>query len=201
MNVKLESDFDRVFDTQRTYRLLLEACARPGKLLQLPEVSLEPPSGFTAFAAAIAFTLCDQETTFALLPQDPGVTEYLYLNTGARPVSVDQAGFVFGQAAAELAGLQLVRRGDLLSPEEGATLVMLVASVMPCGPGEILIALSGPGVDGQRRFAVNGLALANLARVKELNEEFPLGVDAFIIDGQGRLAAIPRSAAITWEAA
>lgn len=200
MNIHLEGSFDRVFDTQRIYRLLLEACARPGKILALPEVPLNPPTGLTAFCAAIAFTLCDQETTFALLPGDQAAG-YLTLNTGAEPACVDHAGFIFAQANAHLDGLELACRGDLLSPENGATVVLMVEDVTSRDTGETVVSLSGPGVDGNRRFGVSGLSRSNLDLIKDLNREFPLGVDTFIVDGLGKMVSIPRSSSITWEVA
>jgi alpha-D-ribose 1-methylphosphonate 5-triphosphate synthase subunit PhnH len=198
MSANLEPAFDKVFDTQRIYRLMLDAMARPGKILALPRLDIYPPSGLSGYASGLAFTLLDGETSFAVLPGNSPWQDYLAVNTGARPVSPADAEFVLlagGEYAPQIAG---VSRGSLLAPERGATLFVMVDALSANGGG-VRLTLTGPGIEKRREVAVDGLNLANLDNILTLNQEYPLGVDTFFTDRQGCLMALPRSSAVGWE--
>ena len=57
-----------MFTSQQFFRLLLEAMAHPGRIVALPKLEIDPPEGLSRPIAGLAFTLLDQETTFAVLP-------------------------------------------------------------------------------------------------------------------------------------
>jgi len=194
----LEPTFDKVFDTQRIYRLMLDAIARPGKIQTLPRLDVCPPPGLTSYLAALAFTLLDGETTFATLPANGCWHDYLALNTGARTAGADEAEFVILDGREHVPQLAGLSRGSLLSPEKGATVFALVDGVA-AGGGGIRLMLTGPGVKGSVVLAVDGLHAANLADIGALNREYPLGVDTFFVDSRGNMAALPRSTSLRWE--
>jgi alpha-D-ribose 1-methylphosphonate 5-triphosphate synthase subunit PhnH len=194
----LEPVFDKVFDTQKFYRQMLDTMARPGKICPLPVLDLRPPAGLGTFAAGIAFTLLDSETGFAVAPARDDWREYLRLNTGAEAEPVSAAEFIIADGRLDLPEINEINRGNLLSPEEGSTLILLVDRVSGGGPGACL-TLSGPGVKGSAALVAQGLDPANLDRILRLNEEFPLGIDVFFVDPYGNLAAVPRSSAVDWE--
>jgi alpha-D-ribose 1-methylphosphonate 5-triphosphate synthase subunit PhnH len=198
MGVSLEPAFDKVFDTQGLYRLMLDAMARPGKILDLPRLDIYPPSGLSGYAISLAFTLLDSETTFAELPVSELWQEYLAVNTGARPVLPAVAEFILLVGQKYAPQIAELNRGDLLAPERGATVFVMVDSIAADGGG-IKLVLSGPGVKGQTAVMVDGLNLSNLDNILCLNQEYPLGVDCFFIDRQGRLLGLPRSTAVKWE--
>ncbi len=198
MGAHLEPAFDKVFATQRIYRLMLDAMARPGQILALPRLDIYPPSGLSGFVCGLAFTLLDGETAFAVLPENGLWQNYLAVNTGARPVSPAAAEFVLLAGGAYAPPLAGINRGNLLAPEQGATLFVMVDAIAADGVG-VRLTLTGPGVEGRRDVAVDGLNLANLDNILTLNQEYPLGVDTFFTDRQGRLLALPRSSAVAWE--
>ncbi|OAT85468.1 phosphonate C-P lyase system protein PhnH [Desulfotomaculum copahuensis] len=199
MHQALEPSFDRVFDTQRIFRLLLDVMARPGKICRLPALKLQPPAELNLFAAGIALTLLDSETSFAVLPENASVQTYLHMNTGARLEDASRAAFVLFNGREDRPELAGVERGHLLAPEKGATLVAAVTALSGSGGGEMEIALRGPGVGGTSTIAVSGLHQDNLKRIIHLNREFPLGVDLILADCGGSLAAVPRSSTIRRE--
>ena len=127
MRAELESAFDQVFTSQQIYRLLLEAMARPGRILALPKLEIDPPEGLSRSIAGLAFTLIDQETTFAVLPDHPSWSRYLYLNTGSRSAELSRAEFIIMDGSVDLPSLMEVNRGDLLFPDRGATLMIMVS--------------------------------------------------------------------------
>lgn len=199
MAMTVEPAFDRVFDTQRTFRMLLDGMARPGKPLRLASPALTPPPGLTPYAASVALTLLDGETTFAVAPARHDWEQYLLLNTGARLVNVAQAAFAFApghQAAAVLAEMP---RGDLVMPERGATLVAMVEKIAAAATGDVRLSLRGPGVAGTAVLTLTGWPPAAVDALAAANGEFPLGVDVILVDAGGVLACIPRSATFTWE--
>ncbi len=198
MNAAFESGFNRVFDTQRIYRLMLDAMARPGKIMVLPRPELYPPAGITSYAAGAAFTLLDGETTFALLPDSDLPRQYICLNSGSRVEELSRAQFIILDGWVDFPALAGLCRGDLLFPERGATLIIMVDAIAEEGGG-LRLTLRGPGVDGVRTLAIKGLCPANMHRVRELNREFPLGVDLILTDQNGTLAALPRSCAVDIE--
>jgi alpha-D-ribose 1-methylphosphonate 5-triphosphate synthase subunit PhnH len=198
VSVLFEASFNRVFDTQKLYRRMLDAMARPGTITGLPRPGIYPPPGLSAYASILAFTLLDSDTTFAVLPSNELWEEYLAVNTGARPVTAAGAEFVV--LAGQKYGPQLatVRCGDLPAPEKGATVFVMV-DALEADKGELRLTLTGPGVDGKATVFVAGLHLSNLENIISLNREYPLGVDCFLTDKNGRLMALPRSAAVQWE--
>lgn len=195
MNTVFEPAFNRIFDTQCIYRLMLDAMARPGKIVILPRLELAPPAQISPYAAAVAFTLLDSETSFALLPDNDAPRQYICLNSGSRAEELSRAQFIILDGRGDFPALADLGRGDLLFPERGATLIIMVDAIAKEGGG-LRLTLRGPGVAGVRTLALKGLCPANMHRVRELNREFPLGVDLVITDQKGALAALPRSCAV-----
>ncbi len=199
MSSEMESKFDQVFTSQQIYRLLLDTMARPGKIAALPELELAPPEGLSRPVAGLAFTLLDQETTFAVLPECQPWSAYIGLNTGSRSTELSKAEFIIMDGGSDLPQLAEVNRGNLFFPDRGATLMIMVSAI-GATDGDIGLTLQGPGVLGQKRLFLSGLWPVNLDRVQDLNREFPLGVDLIISDRHGALVCIPRSNTITLEA-
>ncbi len=194
----LESTFDQVFTAQQFYRLLLDAMARPGKIVALSKLEIDPPEGLSWSIAGLAFTLLDQETTFAVLPDHESWSRYLCLNTGSRQAAVPGAEFIIIDGRVDLPELMEANRGILLFPDRGATLMVMVSAVGGAG-ADTRLTLQGPGIHGKVSLALGGLCPGNLERVQTLNREFPLGVDLIISDHRGALVCIPRSSTVTPE--
>lgn len=179
------SDFDTVFDSQRVFRVLLQAAAQPGKLFTLPPFacgSLE----------AVARTLLDHEVTFcAIGEQAVEVKKHLSRLTGAQVSPIEEADFamVFG-GDSEGEALKL-GRGTLERPEMGATAIYTVEELS--NVGTLVLELSGPGVPTTRTLGVEGIAEAEAEAIRETRRDYPLGVDVYLIDGAGRVAGLPRS--------
>lgn len=193
--------FDPVYSSQRVFRQLLDCMARPGKIAEFR--GFEGESGDFICVAALALTLMDEETTFAAL--GPGWEEFVSFckfYTGSRPAPPEQADFVFIDGDRPRPELKQIRRGNLLFPDQGATVICRVNAIYPgtfqtAGEG-IVLRLRGPGVPGERELTLTGLARENLACLEKLNSEFPLGVDTILVSVQGQLACIPRSSSMRW---
>lgn len=114
-------------------------------------------------------------------------------------------------------------RGTLVAPEKGATVLMGCARLAEVpegdgvdeargwcdtseakGAGEVkgvgepamhVVALRGPGVERENRFAVDRVDW--LRARAERGDEFPCGIEIVLVDPEGRVVAIPRSSSAT----
>lgn len=182
-------DCAAIIHDHRTFRTILQAMSHPGKVHLLPEFSGED-------TAVIELLRCliDNETQVAVLG-DNRLGEDLALGCGCRLSSVCEADFIVVAPGADTSLLDTCRRGDLLYPDKGATVVFLVDGL---SEGDDGILLRGPGINGFIHLRISGLRDGELARLARLNGEFPLGVDAMLLvrRRRGRLACIPRSTRI-----
>ena len=194
----IEASFDKVFDTQCIYRLTLDSMARPGKLNSLPILQVNPPSALSRSAAAVTLTLLDSETGFCMLPSEQTMIDYLVLNTGAVPSPLTVAEFIVVLGGEKWPELSNVCCGTLISPEKGATLIIMVDRLATDGNG-IKLTLQGPGIKGEAVLCISGLNQETLEAIANLNQEYPLGVDVIYVDDAGNIACIPRSSSLRWE--
>ena len=194
--------FDPVYSSQRVFRKLLDCMARPGKVVAIRE--------FVASAwnltcvAAVALTLMDEETTFATLGPDwEEFASFCKFHTGSKLVTAEKADFVFIDGNYYSSELEKVSRGNLLFPEQGATVICRVSGiysgVFRTELEGLALCLKGPGILNERELTVTGLTKENLACLKKLNSEFPLGVDTILVSLNGQLSCIPRSSNIKWD--
>ena len=169
-----------------TFRVLLNAMSRPGRVYPLPD----GPPGLPA-AASLLSCLLDNETSLAVIG-DSELDSFLPRHLGCRPAAPEEADFVLVGREAEKGcqGLSL-RCGSLEYPDRGATVVYLVEELAEGGD---TLSLAGPGIDGGISLDIGGLAAAELRHLQRLNNSYPLGVDAIFLDRQGCVACVPRSA-------
>jgi alpha-D-ribose 1-methylphosphonate 5-triphosphate synthase subunit PhnH len=175
---------------QADFREALECLARPGRVGRLSDAQFPATAARCAYSLLLA--LADQEVSLAVIGGDKSVARFASLGTGSRLVDAGRAHYVLclHDPGRELAGL---RRGSLEAPEDGATAILCVDAV---GEGDRL-TLSGPGVDGRTHLAVRGLSAEALHARSEACAEYPLGIDLFLVDSEGRTAGIPRTTCVT----
>ena len=182
---------DKVLSAQSTFRVVMEATARPGSV-QRVTADVGTPSGLVHGSAAMALTLFDHDTPVWLDPALATVSEvatWLKFHTGA-PVVIDPA----------VASFALVADGDLLPdlerfalgsgeyPDRSTTIILQVES-LSSGQG---YELRGPGIDGTARLQAS-IAPADLFDRLAVNAElFPRGIDVVLVHGDA-IVAIPRT--------
>jgi alpha-D-ribose 1-methylphosphonate 5-triphosphate synthase subunit PhnH len=178
---------DPVAASQTTFRALLEAMSQPGRIVAAPP--LKPPPGLSASAAAVLLTLADFETPVWLSDDCREAASWLGFQTGARTVDTpDAAAFAVVGPGGQIPALAALPMGTDEYPEHGATLIIEVARLDETGP----LVLTGPGVDGARRFGAAGPP-ADIWREREVMRGlFPRGIDLVFTCG-GRLACLPRT--------
>jgi alpha-D-ribose 1-methylphosphonate 5-triphosphate synthase subunit PhnH len=180
---------DPPLDSQRVFRAVLQAMARPGQI-QLLDRLPEGPMPLRPATAALALALLDLETPVWLSEDLRGAAaHYLAFHTGAPQVdAIADARFIVighGEALPDLAALDL---GDAEYPERAASLVIQVERLAP----ERGRRLRGPGIAGQIDVAVEGLAESFWDAFALNRKRFPLGFDTFLVAGDAVLG-LPRS--------
>jgi len=169
---------DPVHDTRRTFDGLLSAMSRPGSVHSVPA-----PADH-----AIISTLVDHEVTVATT--DETLREVLSGQGRLNSASSAEADVVHMLDHTRV-DVQNCKRGSLVEPSDGATVVYHVEKLTTEKYDETTVRLAGPGVDGTRTFSVSlpEIELSDLAAVQS---DYPRGVDA-VFAAQNRLAAVPRS--------
>lgn len=186
---------DPVHDAQGTFRAVMDALARPGRVRPLV-ADLAPPAPLTPELAAVALTLTDADTPVWLDPAlaaAPEVAAYLRFHTGA-PLTEDpaEAAFALVREPARCPPLARFAPGTPAYPDTATTLVLALDALAE-GEG---LHLSGPGIRGTARIAPAPLPDGFVAQLSENRAGFPLGVD-LILTAPGRVAGLPRSTTVT----
>ena len=175
-------------ESQRVFRAILDAMARPGSVLNLASVP-SAPGPLDGAAAAICLCLADLDTPVWLDAAARPAASFLRFHTGC-PITEQPDKSVFAVIAepSTIADLQAFAQGDPGFPERSTTLIMQV-SALAQGSGWVL---SGPGIDGTARLSVAGLHPAFAESWRANGDRFPCGVDVILTAGDC-VAALPRT--------
>jgi alpha-D-ribose 1-methylphosphonate 5-triphosphate synthase subunit PhnH len=165
------------YDSQKVFRLLLNAQAYPARVINFDFQSLflAPPPMDPA-AAAILLTLCDYDTGIFLSPSLKDAGSYLTFHTGAKTASQGDAVFALYRNPGELSSLSDLSKGTESYPDHSATII-LAGALSEEGPD--LIA-SGPGIKEPKPFKGRGLSKAFVEERALALMDYPLGVDIFL---------------------
>lgn len=201
---------DPVHGAQRAFRTLLDAMARPGRVLAFPPRAIdgvEPPAGMSRGVAITLITLLDAETTVALhgdMARESSAA-YLRFHTGVAVLDADQrldaAHAVVNETDASSALVDGLALGTDDIPQDGCTLIVQVSGGIDNAeplPGASLLTLRGPGIESVQTLAVTGLSPSFWRRRIALEPLFPCGVDLLLVCGD-KVAAVPRSTHVTFE--
>lgn len=172
---------DPARDGARAFRGILDAMARPGRIVAV-EGAHAP--GLSSAAAAVALTLCDADVPVHLAGPATEASDWLAFHCGAPAVGKPECLFAIGPWDA-LAPLDSYRIGTPEYPDRSATLVVEMAALTSEGP-----TLTGPGIDGTA-----ALSLPDAEALRRNAARFPLGLDLMLCCGD-RLACLPRSTRI-----
>jgi alpha-D-ribose 1-methylphosphonate 5-triphosphate synthase subunit PhnH len=179
---------DPVAEAQATYRAVLDAMARPGRI-HPAGVGLAAPAPLAPATAALLLTLADADTPLWLDPALGAARAWVAFHCGA-PLLADPDAAAF-LAATALPPLDRLRVGSDEAPEDGATVILQLPAL---GEGA-RFRLSGPGLAEPAPFAATGLG-ADFAAAWQANRVlFPRGIDLILCAG-ARLAALPRSVTV-----
>ncbi len=158
--------------TQHVFRALHQAMSNPGTVHDVPQEQ-EHTDGGHDILLALAETILDNEASFCLVGKDGEQLERIVRDlTGSRK----------GDAAPAF-------------DAPGSTIIYLVAGFNG-GPDSCSFSLRGSGIGPVMSFSVEGIGRDELCGIKDVNKDFPLGVNCIFVDLMGKIACIPRSATV-----
>ena len=107
-------NFDAVFDSQKVYRLVLEAMSNPGRVVRLNEYTI----------LSVAMTLLDNEVSFCVCG-NPALSEEIATLTLAKREALETADFIFVCNPDELKNaIERAKCGTLADPHKSATVII-----------------------------------------------------------------------------
>lgn len=183
-----------VFDAQTVFRAVMDAMARPGSVRRLPGFT-SPPAPLSPVAAAVALTLCDNDTPVwldASLQPSAAVKAWLGFHTGAPLAHTPaEAHFAIVAGPAELIAFDNFAQGTQEYPDRSATLILQLDS-LASGPK---LLLEGPGIEKAATLSPSLLPRHFVEQWKQNNQRFPRGVDVILAAPEG-VACLPRTTRI-----
>jgi alpha-D-ribose 1-methylphosphonate 5-triphosphate synthase subunit PhnH len=186
---------DPVLSAQATFRAVLDATARPGTIAQL-QAALASPKPLATAAAAIALTLCDQDTPVWLDPplrSSANVIDWLRFHTGVRIIDEpDLSAFAFVSAPREAPPFEQFNLGTPDYPDRSTTIVLQVDGFRG-GPAMVL---SGPGIRDRHNVQASPLPDDFVMQLAANRRRFPCGVD-LLLASETQVVALPRSLQLT----
>lgn len=182
-----------VFDSQSTFKAVMDAMARPGSVSEI-RATATPPAPMGPAAGAVALALCDHDTLVYLTPAmiEAGVQAWLAFHTGALVTGErSEAAFAFVEAGMPLPPLSTFAAGSQEYPDRSTTVVLELA-LLEGGPSFVL---EGPGIDDSLEIAPSGLPPHFESMWAENRALYPRGVDLILTAG-GRILCLPRTVKI-----
>jgi alpha-D-ribose 1-methylphosphonate 5-triphosphate synthase subunit PhnH len=177
-----------VFDSQRTFRELLQAMARPASPRALP-VLPPSPAPIAPAAMAILLTLCDATTSVWLQQPQEEAVDHLRFHAGLRLAAQPQdADFALISDLASMPPLSSFARGDMRYPDRSASLIMQVAGFRSEGG----VRFAGSGIRDTETLAIDGLPSDFWQQRAALATQLPLGIDLYFVAEQ-HVVALPRT--------
>jgi alpha-D-ribose 1-methylphosphonate 5-triphosphate synthase subunit PhnH len=186
--VSLPGFADPVRDAQSTFRAVLDAMARPGRLHHAGQ-NLTAPAPLDRATAAVLLTLIDNETPLWVDSAAAASRDWLAFHCGA--AMTDAPGDASFALALSMPNLEVLPSGTHEVPESSVTLILQVPAL---GIGT-RYRLSGPGLRVPAPLAVTGLP-EDFAHIWQANHAlYPRGIDVVLCAGI-TLTALPRSVMI-----
>ena len=184
---------DPVRESQAIFRTVLDAMARPGRIVRLA-TALDPPSPLLPTSACLLLALADYETTIWLddaLSREPAVGDFLRFHTGARLVpACREADFAVVATPGRIPQLAAFAQGTPEYPDRSTTVIVQVEVLKPDG-----WQFRGPGIPDRTSFHAAPLPVDFPDQLAANRTRFPCGVD-LVFTTRTEIAALPRSARI-----
>jgi alpha-D-ribose 1-methylphosphonate 5-triphosphate synthase subunit PhnH len=198
--VKNKHSFDMVHGAQELFRILLEALANPGRILNIRPYAVQ----FTGQGRwlAPALSLLDQGTSF-YWEGDRETGEEIRFLTGSPQVSPEEADFIFLSRGVPdpdeaLRFLARVKQGTHPDPHKSALLFIAAGT----GDREQLaetVPLKGPGIPPEGRTIHLSPAEAAWCRARDKRTfEYPCGVELVFLREDDSILALTRKTEFLW---
>lgn len=174
--------------SQRVFRAVLDALARPGTTHRLPAHDAVPAALLPLLALAdLSTPVCVLADSVITGDDWPGTVRAL---TSAPVTALREARLVAALRPVADGELRDIPVGAAAAPDDGALVTLEIKSFRPNDPGCLL---TGPGVCGRTELRVAGLPPGFARARRRLTEAFPAGADFLLVAPDGTLAGLPRT--------
>ena len=184
---------DPVFEAQAVFRKVLDAFARPGRVVAITDMvraplPLHPPTA--AFLCAFA----DEGTPVHFDAATGGAAAaWVSFHTGAPAAGRPEAAqFAIVTDPARLPPFEVFAQGSQDYPDRSTTILLQVEDFAGGAP----LRLQGPGIDGVAEARPGLLPVDFVLRMQRNRALFPRGVD-LVLASQSALLALPRSVRVS----
>lgn len=177
-----------IFDSQATFRGILDAIAYPGRVQTLDRLG-DVPELLTPATAAIVLTLLDFETSAWLdIAHTSAAANYIRFHVGSPLVTDAAAGrFAIVTRPSEMPPLSAFAFGEDKYPDTSCTLVLQVPSLAG-GPET---RWTGPGIQHAETCSIAGLPETFWQDWDDNHGLYPMGVDVIFAAGS-EIIGLPR---------
>ena len=180
-----------VFESQSTFRVILEAMSRPGRAVKIPVQAGGPPA-WPGSLSALVLTLCDMDTPLWLdvSANTPEALRFLRFHCGCPVVAEPaRADFAVMLGAQDMICLEEFALGSAEYPEKSCT-VLLYSPLI--GQGGEALRIHGPGVEGESQMPRSWLPNNFVEQWLVNGGLFPRGVDVILV-GNDAIVGLPRT--------
>ncbi|MCX7914057.1 MAG: phosphonate C-P lyase system protein PhnH [Thermodesulfovibrionales bacterium] len=193
----IDSDSE-TFLTQKLFRVLLQAMGHPGSIYNVSDIVTLSIKGFANPLLPILLkTLLDCEVGFSVIGKErENLKVKISELTRSSIRDISEADFIIISDGKSDGEILKAKRGSLEYPDKGATVIYVVDSLNKKRKGRPLAVLKGPGIKDKIEVFADGSMRSELSYLKEINSEFPRGVDSIFIDSLCNIMCIPRSSNI-----
>lgn len=177
--------------SQEMFRVLLNALSYPGRVYDLPSWCSDaiPPAAWLALALA--------DVDVATATDDPELASLIADATRAPITEIGDA-WVLALQTLSADVIDRIQTGTALAPEDGARVGVAVSALAGADAvenTEVVVRLTGPGVDGEITLGIDGLNADMIARLGASTGSFPTGFDTWLFAAND-VVAIPRTATV-----
>ena len=198
------NQFDFVHDNQKTFRIIMMALAFPGKVYQLKSIPLSISRKELHYILQPFLTLLDFETSYCVYGKNTEIieeiNEYIKINTNCMYTVLENADFVLCLNSSLNGKFSKLKKGTLYHPNESATIFYLVEKIeYDFFSNSTKLSISGPGVNGELNLYLSDINHDEIKEWIKSKNEYPLGVDIYVVNHTGKIIGLPRSVGIKSE--
>lgn len=194
-----------VFQTQQSFRTLMNCMARPGKVGKLDDMKLSGVQDMNTYLITAVYTLFDREVSFHIGQSGLEIDKTVQLMTMSSAVSIETCDFLIADGK-ETIPMEKLKRGRLEYPDGNATVICQIDKISEhlisgsdTNAKQLQLTLSGPGIKDTIQIFLDGLSSSFISQFVACNDDYPLGIDAILVDWTGNVVCFPRTVQMTWE--
>lgn len=199
-NALKEAAFDDVYDSQKNFRILMDAMSRPGEIFKLCDNYFSnTPQELNSNFLTILKTLGDNTVSFSLgNMESEAIKKYIEVNTGMEFMYLSEADYVLFRGWEFDESFFELNLGTYEFPERSATVIVETENILSgvfkeSFRSKVEITMRGPGIKDKNIVTICGLDKKYAEGLGDINSMFPLGIDVIFVDSEGNLTCVSRT--------